>query len=674
MHSIEKLKGVGPQLAKKFAILGIHSLNDVIDYLPRTYVDYSHITSIASLRPGTVTIEAKLVSITGRYVRRGLHITEALVSDDTGSLKVVWFNQPFRATSMKLQESYFMSGDYGLTRQRMTLTSPMTEKKSTMPLHTARIVPTYKETKGLTSVVIRKTVQQAFQQLSPIQETLPAWLISSYALMSKQDALMQMHFPQSAALLTRAKKRLGFEEIFYLALASLLNKKEFSKTHSVHIPFNLELAKKFVKSLPYTLTDDQRRVLWQIFKDLESKTPMNRLVEGDVGSGKTVVAAMAASMAMEAGYQVAYMAPTELLARQHAQTLYSILESLNKQHTVCLLLGSLKKSEKQIAHQRIASGEAQFVVGTHALFSDKVAMKKLGLVIVDEQHRFGVDQRKKLQSKAGTLPHVLSMTATPIPRSLALTLYGELDISIIASKPNDRKPVLTKIVSPNSKAAMYEKVRTELAIGRQVFIVCPAITNSETIAVSVEAVYKEAVRKHFTDYSVGLLHGKLKAEEKEKIMQAFIDGSIQVLVATTVIEVGVNVPNATIMIIEGADRFGLAQMHQLRGRVGRNELQGYCYIVPSTSKEPSARLQALVSTNDGFTLSELDLEIRGPGAIYGTIQSGALDLRVAKLSDTKLIAEARKAAATFLDKGENLLHYPVVEHHVQRIRTITNLN
>lgn len=674
MTSLAKLKGVGPALETKFALLGVHTVQELIGYLPRAYSDYSKITPIAHLSPGRVTIEAKITSIVGRYVRRGLHITEALATDDSGSIKIVWFNQPYRASGMKQGEIYYLSGDFGLSRQRMTLTAPTTELKSALPVHTARIVPIYRETKGITSVAIRRAVQTAFSQGQTLQESLPTWLLKSEKLMPRHQATYEMHFPSSPEELAEAKRRLGFEEVFYLTLASLMNKKEFASVHSVHIPFSLPLAKKFVAELPYTLTPDQKKVLWRIFQDLESKTPMNRLVEGDVGSGKTVVAAMAACMAMKAGFQVAYMAPTELLARQHAVTLYEVLKPLGMEQSVCLLIGGLTPAQKRTAHTRIASGEASLVVGTHALISDKVAMHNLGLIIVDEQHRFGVQQRKKLQSKAGTLPHVLSMTATPIPRSLALTLYGELDISIIGVKPAGRLDTATTIVSPNSKKAMYEKVHVQLDAGRQAFIVCPTITESDTLGPSVEQVYKEARQTHFKGYNVALLHGKMKPQEKEAIMEAFIAGTTQVLVSTTVIEVGVNVPNATVMIIEGADRFGLAQMHQLRGRVGRSEHQGYCYVVPSTSKEPSARLQALVTTNDGFKLSELDLELRGPGAIYGTMQSGALDLRVAKLSDVHLIASARAAASEFLERGESLLHYPVVEQHVQRIRTITNLN
>jgi ATP-dependent DNA helicase RecG len=672
---LESIKGVGPQLVRKFALLGIHSVQDLIAYLPRAYNDFSVVTQIANIKPGVVTVEAKLKSVTGRYVRRGLHITEAVATDASGSVRIVWFNQPFRATTLKDTETYYVSGEFGLSRQRMTLMNPTTELVSALPVHTARIVPIYRETKGLSSSMIRKTVHTAFMQGVRLAESLPTWLIDGHHLIDRHKALYSMHFPENGAALARAKRRLGFEEVFYLTLASLMNKQEFAKEHALKIPFDSTFAKDFVSKLPFSLTDDQRKVLWRIFQDMESSVPMNRLVEGDVGSGKTVVAAMAACMAMKAGLQVAYMAPTELLARQHAESLYAVLEPLGMGSKVGLLIGALKPSQKKIIHTQVKTGTIQFIVGTHALFSDSVVMHNLGLVVVDEQHRFGVEQRKKLQSKAHVMPHVLSMTATPIPRSLALTLYGELDISVIEALPAGRKITKTVIASPNSRSSMYEKVKSELDAGRQAFVVCPLITDSEDIkSPSAEKMFATLSKKELKDYRVGLLHGKMKPEEKDVVMQKFIKHEVDVLVATTVIEVGVNVPNATVMIIEGADRFGLAQMHQLRGRVGRSEHQAYCYIVPSDSRAPSSRLRALATTYDGFKLSELDLELRGPGAIYGTMQSGALDLRVAKLSDTKLVSEARDAAAEFLAKGENLLHYPVVNKHVQKIRTITNLN
>lgn len=672
--SIEYLKGVGPAAAHKFAILGLHTTSDLMGYLPRRYDDYSVLSTISSIRPGPVTIEVHFISVVSRYVRRGMHITEAVASDDTGSVKIVWFNQPYRAAAIKAGENYYLSGSFGLSHQRLSIINPTIEQASSLPLHTARIVPIYRETKGLTSISIRKAIKSAFDLEGMPAETLPSWLIRSQSVMSYGDALYAMHFPASPEELVAAKKRLGFEEVFRLTLASLLNKQEFEHETALSIPFDGELAKKFVGILPFKLTDSQRKVLWRIFQDMERTQPMNRLIEGDVGSGKTVVAAMAAAMAMGEGFQVAYMAPTEILARQHAASLYELFKPLGLSEKIGLLVGGMKPAQKKEAQNRLKSGEIQFAIGTHALFTEKVAMKRLGLIVVDEQHRFGVEQRKKLQGKAHRMPHVLSMTATPIPRSLALTLYGELDISLITTLPAGRKLIKTTIVSPNSREAMYEKLRGELKAGHQAYIVCPIITESNALtAPSAEEMY-EKVKMIFKEYDVGLLHGKLKSSEKDEVMQNFKSKKLSILVATTVIEVGVDVPNASVMVIEGADRFGLAQMHQLRGRVGRSDDQGYCFVVPSDSKSPNSRLRAFATTNDGFKLSELDLELRGPGAIYGTSQSGELDLRIAKLSDTHIIAAARSAAAEFLAKREDLLQYPQLAAHVNNIRAITNLN
>jgi ATP-dependent DNA helicase RecG len=388
-----------------------------------------------------------------------------------------------------------------------------------------------------------------------------------------------------------------------------------------------------------------------------------------------VVAAMAAVMAMAEGYQVALMAPTELLARQHADTIYKLLAPLGMAHKVSLLVGGMKPKEKEAAKAHIKSGDVQFLIGTHALIQESVDMHKLGLVIIDEQHRFGVEQRKKLMAKAGHMPHLLSLTATPIPRSLALTLYGELDVSIINAKPAGRQPVETAICSPNSRATLNQTIEKELQAGRQMFVVCPVITESaESKVSSAEKIYEQFRTKDFKQWRVGLLHGKMKPAEKSDVMDQFVAHQLDILVSTTVIEVGVDVPNASIMLIEAADRFGLAQIHQLRGRVGRGGHKGYCYLMMSDSKTPPKRLTALERSNDGFKLAELDLELRGPGAIYGTMQSGELDLRVAKLTDMHLIAAARAAAQAFIDTGEDLLQYPQLYEHVNALRAVTNLN
>ncbi len=672
---VESLKGVGPTIAVKLAVLGVHTVQDLIQYFPRRYDDYSVMTPIVKIKPGAVSIKAGVKQVKGRYVRRGMHITEAVASDDTGNVRLVWFNQPYRENAIKKNQEYFISGTFELSAGRLAIMNPAMELASDFPVNTARIIPIYRETKGLNSGVIRKLIAGLRHNIDNMPETMPAEIIENNRLMSHARAVANMHFPVSGAVLTEAKRRLGFEEIFALTLASLLNRQANQKESALAIQFDEKLARQFVAGLPFDLTNSQRKVIWQIYQDLQKPVPMNRLVEGDVGSGKTVVAAMAALMVMAKDYQVALMAPTELLARQHGESLHTMMAAIGKHQNISLLLGSMKPAEKKRAHQAIASGKAKFIIGTHALISEKVDMHKLGLIIVDEQHRFGVDQRAKLQKKAGHMPHVLSMTATPIPRSLALTLYGELDISLLEDMPGGRLPIITKVVSPNSRLQMYRAIDKELAAGRQMFVVCPIIAESEVLNVlSAERVYEGLAQKVFKHRRVGLMHGKMKTEEKEAIMEQFLAGKLDILVSTTVIEVGVHVPNATVMLVEGAERFGLAQLHQLRGRVGRSTQQGFCYLVMSDSKAPTKRLRAIEQSNDGFRLAELDLEIRGPGAIYGAAQSGQLDLRVAKLSDIRLITVARSSAQTFLESKEKLSKYPGLATNVQSLRAVTNLN
>jgi len=663
-------------MAKKYAAIGIHSVAELIDYYPRRYDDYSHVLPITQIKPGVVSIKAIIKQVKGRYVRRGMHITEAVASDESGSVRLVWFNQPYRAASVKANAEYYISGQFELSFRQLSIMNPSMELVSNFPINTARIVPIYSEIKGLKSIEVRRMMRSVAPLIELLPETLPKWLIDEQKLMSRGEALLAIHFPESSHQLDEAKRRLGFEEVFQLSLASLLNKNELAHEKAIKIPFKESLARDFVSHLPFKLTDAQRKVTWRIYQDLELEQPMNRLLEGDVGSGKTVVATMAALMAMEQGFQVAFMAPTELLARQHADTIHQLLKPLGYADQVSLLVGSLKPAQKTEAHNRIKVGDARLIIGTHALIAEKVDMHNLGLVIVDEQHRFGVEQRRKLQSKAGHALHVLNMTATPIPRSLALTLYGELDVSVIDTRPANRLPIITKIVSPNSRAQLYAKIDKELNGGRQIFVVCPLISESTFSKAnkSAEKVYEELSKGPFKQRRVGILHGQMKPNEKNQIMADFVEQKLDILVATTVIEVGVDVPNATVMLIEDADHFGLAQIHQLRGRVGRSAHQGYCYLMMSDSKAPSRRLRAVESSSDGFELAELDLEIRGPGAIYGTLQHGQLDLRIAKLTDVKLISAARQAAHEFLKKDENLLKYRQLNTNVQKLRAVTNLN
>lgn len=670
---INLVKGVGDVMASKFSKVGINTVRELIESVPRRYIDYSNVMRVSLVRPGLVSLRVKIGSLNTRYTKNGMHMTEAIASDDTGSVKLVWFNQRYRARSIDTQKEYFVSGEFAQNYKYFAITNPSCELVSEFPINTARMIPVYKLTKGLGVAQVRKAVKNVLQNFK-IPESLPMWLIQSEDLISKSHAIHEMHFPSSNENLSVAKNRIGFEEVFELTLASELNKYENSKYKSLIVPFDQNLVQKFVSSLPFKLTDAQRKVSWQLFQELNSGVPMNRLVEGDVGSGKTVVAVMASLVVMKAGMQVALMAPTEILANQHAESVRKLLSSVNLEDTVVLLTGSMSNAKKENAIKSIETGQAKFIVGTHAIFQKTVKFKNLGLIVIDEQHRFGVEQRRTLQSKANVQPHVLSMTATPIPRSLALTLYGEMEISLIDELPANRKPIQTDISISENRPKIYEFVSSQIDLGRQAFIVCPQIEETDISRLSVKKIHKELNDKYLSKYRLGLLHGKMKAEEKDKVMSDFLVGNIDVLVSTTVVEVGVDVPNASVMVIEGADFFGLAQLHQLRGRVGRGIHQSYCKLVISDNATPSKRLQIFESENNGFKLADYDLDLRGPGAIYGNTQHGALDLRVAKLSDIELILRAKSAAKEFIARDENLLKYKELSNKVGRLRTITNLN
>lgn len=676
--SLQGLKGVGPKIFEHLNAMGLFTVEDLIHYYPRRYDDYSHVISIGQIRPGAVSLKAHFSEIKERRVRRGMHITEATANDQTGRVKVLWFNQPYRAKSLQAGKTYYISGEFGMQRERLQIINPTVELADDTEanhMHTARIVPVYRETAHINSVQLRKLIVQVLPIMAILPETLPKWIVRDNGLMAYAEAIKAMHLPESQEQLAKAKERLGFEELFVVMMAAQANRDQSLQVPSLAIPFKEQLAKDFVAHLPFQLTDAQRKTVWQVYKNIDSTEPMNRLVEGDVGSGKTVIAAMSALMVADAGLQVAFIAPTELLAQQHANTMAALLAHSPLADRVALLTGSVKPKAKVAIKERLKNNDISIVIGTHALFQESVDWHKLGLVIIDEQHRFGVQQRQKLHTKAGHMPHVLCLTATPIPRSLALTVYGELDISILDQAPSTRAGVDTSIVSPNSTAPMYAAVIEQLKAGRQAYVVCPLITESDVLQVaSAEKIYKELAQKELKGYRVGLLHGRMKSDEKDAVMRDFAAHKIDVLVATTVIEVGVDVANATVMIIQAADRFGLAQLHQLRGRVGRAEHRGHCYLVLSDSKAPSKRMRAIAGTTNGFELAELDLEIRGPGAIYGTRQHGELDLRIAQLTDVKLIAKTRMAVKAFRASDENLLKYKQIAAKVQRASKLTYLN
>ena len=671
---LEKVKGVGEKTAEQFVSAGLRTVGDLIDFLPRKHEDFSEVVAIGGIHPGKVTIKARCEKITTRMVRRGLKITTATLVDDTGKLQATWFNQPYRATQLKdSKEEFFFSGEFEFNFNRYQLTNPSAEKVSDMPVQTDRLLPVYRQIKGLKTQLVRKILAELRPLITMLPETLPPKVVKSEKLLSRSDALLGMHFPTTTEDVETARERLAFEELFQLLLASQFNKQENAKLTGWHIPFEQKVVAEFVKELPFALTNAQRRAAWDIIQDLEQKTPMNRLLQGDVGSGKTVVAGIAARQAAFHGFQTAVLAPTEILASQHAETLSKLLEPFGVR--VGLLTGSVKGIARKTLYEQIASGGVEVVVGTHALIQDSVSFSKLGFVVIDEQHRFGVAQRQALLAKSEHMPHLLAMTATPIPRSLALTVYGELDVSVLNELPQGRKPIKTKLWSPNSRAQLYEVIDKELAAGRQAYVICSLIDdNPDNDVKSVEAEYKKLRQGPFKHRTIGLLHGKLKSDEKEKVMSQFSSGELDMLVSTTVVEVGVDVPNATVMLIEDADRFGLSQLHQLRGRVGRSSHQSYCYLMMSDSSKPSQRLREIEKSNDGFYLAEVDLRLRGPGEIYGRAQHGALNLQIATLSDTKLIARAQKQAKAFVQSGEDLLQYKQLKAQVEQYQRLTTLN
>lgn len=670
--SLRSIKGVGDKIGEQLSSAGLETVGDLIHFYPRTYEDFSVIDAIKDVSPGKITVKAVCETVATRAVRRGLKVTTATLSDGTGKLQAVWFNQPYRATQLKSGEEFFFSGEYEFNYNRYQLTNPSAEKASEMPIHTDRILPIYPALKGLKSTVVRKILSELKPFMAMLPDTLPAGLVQAEKLIGHGDALLGIHFPASQDDIKQAKERLAFEELFELVLASQLNKEENSKLHSYQIDFDQPAIKSFVEHLPFALTSAQRIASWDILQDFQKPHPMNRLLQGDVGSGKTVVAGIAAFQAVKRGYQSAIMAPTEILASQHAETLSGLLNPFNV--SVGLLTGSVKGKAREALYDAIKNGNVDIVVGTHALIQSTVSFHKLGFVVIDEQHRFGVMQRQALLHKSEKMPHLLAMTATPIPRSLALTVYGEMDVSVLNELPVGRKPINTKIWSPNSRTQLYAEIDSELAAGRQAYVICNLIDNDpKNERKSVEEEYKKLRQGAFKHRRIGLLHGRLKSSEKDEVMGQFSRHEIDILVSTTVVEVGVDVPNATVIVIEDADRFGLAQLHQLRGRVGRSDKQSYCYLVTSDSQKPSRRLKEVEKSNDGFYLAEVDLQMRGPGEVYGRAQHGALNLQIATLADTRMIARAQKAAIAFLGT-HSLVQYKQLAGRVRTYQRLTTLN
>lgn len=671
--SLDKIKGVGPKTYEQFCLAGIKTVGDLLTFLPRKHEDFTEVVKISDIHPGKMTIRAKCEKISTRPVRRGLRLTTAVLADETGKLQAVWFNQPYRANQLSGGDEFYFSGGFEFNYSRYQLTNPSAEKVSDMPVQTDRLLPIYPAIKGLKSQLVRKILSELKPMMTMLPETLPLDIVKSESLVSYSQALLGMHFPKDVSDIARARERLSFEELFELLLGALLNKKDNNSLTGWNIPFDQPTVSNFVKKLPFALTNAQRLAAWEILQDFETGKPMNRLLQGDVGSGKTVVAGLVACQVAQAGLQTAILAPTEILASQHAETLSKLLSPFGI--NVALYTGSVRGKSRQELLKNLKNGKIDVIVGTHALIQPGVEYKKLGFVVIDEQHRFGVEQRQALLNKSKYLPHLLAMTATPIPRSLALTLYGELDVSILNEMPKGRRPITTKIWSPININKLYEQVDKELAKGRQAYIICPLIDdNPDNDKKSVDREYKKFQSTIFNHRRIGLLHGRLTSQEKDSVMRKFANGEIDILVSTTVVEVGVDVPNATVMVIENADQFGLSQLHQLRGRVGRGKFDSYCFLVMTGTDKPSQRLREIESSQDGFYLAEVDMKLRGPGEIYGKAQHGALNLQIATLADTKMIVRARKAAEKFVNSDENMLKYSQLASAVERYRRLTTLN
>ena len=660
--SLTVLQGVGPRNAKKLEKLGLYTLEDVLYNFPRRYDDYSQLKPIKSLWYGEqVTVIGTVQSVTGRPIRGGKsHITEVIISDGTGGLRLSWFNQPWLNNRFKQGIAISVSGKIDQYLGGLVMNSPDWELVETESLHTNRIVPIYPLTANITQKWLRTIMKQVISYWAPkLIDHLPESVRKAADLPSLSDALLEVHFPNSQEQLNQARQRLAFDEIFFLQMGVLRQKRDWQSVTARIFDVPEEWLQSRMDALPFSLTSVQQKAVSDIVVDVGSGRPMNRLLQGDVGSGKTVVAALATDIIVQGKAQVAIMAPTSILAEQHHRSISKML--LNGQDVLAaeeirLLVGDTPESEKEEIRQGLADGTIKVVVGTHALIQAPVQFQNLQLAIIDEQHRFGVEQRSALREKGNNL-HLLVMTATPIPRSLALTLHGDLDISIMDEMPEGRQPIETHVLRPRERERAYSMIRGQVLDGRQAFIVYPLVEESEKIearaAVDEHASLQEEV---FRKLNLGLLHGRMKPAEKDEVMEKFRNKEHDILVATTVVEVGVDVPNATVMLIEGADRFGLAQLHQLRGRVGRGLDKSYCLLIPTNNDDTeNERLLAMAESNDGFVLAEKDLQQRGPGEFIGTRQSGyGSTLRMASLTDIELIENARERAQALFADDANL--------------------
>lgn len=691
--------------------LGITTARDLLFYFPVRYEGYAGAKTIQELKAGErATIRGEVVSIKAQKTwKKRLNIADARVRDHTGTLRVTWFNQPYIASQLPPESHVLLTGRISEGKQGLFLANPTFEKIDPgtllsifLPAEQDRekLLPVYPETIGVTSRWLAFHIEKLLKELPAVPETLPEHVLKTYHLPAIKTALRAIHAPKTRAEADAARKRFSFEEVFVIQLSRQQARKKLEEEPSLHIPYNKKLMADFTASLPYSLTNAQKKAINDILEDFEKTHPMARLLEGDVGSGKTIVAASAALAAIKAGYQVAFMAPTEILALQHFHECIERLKPFRV--SIGLLTGSEAKkfpsksnpgSPTHIAKSQllkwVTDGTIQLLVGTHALIQDRVRFKKLGFVVIDEQHRYGTSQRATLlrRKDSASIPHLLSMTATPIPRTLALTMYSDLDLSVLDEMPPGRKPIATKIVRPLERPATYDFIRNELAAGGQAFVICPKIedqkpddtkTSFVTAAKldwsgvkSVKTEHKKLSETIFPEFTVGMLHGKMKPKDKEATLALFREGKLHMLVSTSVVEVGVDIPKASIMMIEGGERFGLAQLHQFRGRVGRRGQNAYCFVFTSENAgDGLRRLKALEEAKSGFALAEYDLEFRGAGELAGERQSGLSDVGMDALKNLKMVEAARSEAQRIINEDPELKNYPLLQERVKKIKTL----
>ena len=667
------LKGIGPAKAKQFETLGIRTLEDLICHFPRGYEDRTRLLTISQLEPDVPACFKAMVMNSPRtaHVRKGLDVTKVQVADHSARLNLTFFNQKFAAEQLRYGEEYIFYGSVSGDFIGYNMTNPIWERPDAPAVTTRRILPIYPLTAGLTNAAVLKAVRQALAICPMPEEIIPEHIRQKYGILPAETAYAAIHEPDSMAQAELAKRRLVFEEFFVFSAGLSLMRSARAQMRSE--PYRKLDLTPFYAMLPFTLTDAQQRVIGEIVEDFRRGTPMNRLVQGDVGSGKTMVAAAAGYLAVNNGFQAAMMAPTEILAEQHYESLCRTLEPLGIR--VGLLTGSMTPKNKNQVRAAIGAGELDFIVGTHALVSDQTEFANLGLVITDEQHRFGVNQRSRLSAK-GKDPHILVMSATPIPRTLALLMYGDLEVSIIDQLPPGRQTIDTFLVNESYRARINAFIRKQVEQGHQCYVVCPAVEETEGMSLKSANAWAETLQSTvFPDLRIALLHGQMKGAQKDEVMGRFAKGEADVLVATTVIEVGVDVPNATLMVVEDADRFGLSQLHQLRGRVGRGKDKSYC-ILTSHNRNPEtlARLKAFCKTTDGFVIAQEDLKMRGPGDFFGSRQSGLPVFRVASLGgDLETLTVAQQASKDWIE-GSGTADTPEARALRQRIQSLFQRN